>query len=153
MALQPRTRAYDVDAAIGVLNEILAMELATVVYYTHYSFMVYGHGRIPVVEWMRSQATESLTHAQGAGDMILRLEGKPQMGTAPLPTTHHNTIDEILEEAVVREADGVDLYRKLHALIKDKSIVLEEYASRMVAAESLHVSEMRMMLRKSTPKG
>lgn len=87
MAPQPRTRAYDVNAVIGVLNEILAMELATVVYYTHYSFMVYGHARIPVVEWMRSQATESLTHAQGAGDMILRLEGKPEMGTAPLPAT------------------------------------------------------------------
>jgi bacterioferritin len=153
MAPQPRTRAYDVNAVIGVLNEILKMELATVVYYTHYSFMVYGHARIPVVEWMRKQATESLTHAQGAGDMILRLEGKPEMGTAPLPATHHNTIDEILQEAVAREADGVDLYRKLHAMIKDKSIVLEEYASRMVAAESLHVSEMRMMLRKSTPKG
>jgi bacterioferritin len=141
MASQPRARAYDVPAVIDVLNEILKMELATVVYYTHYSFMVYG------------QATESLTHAQGAGDMILRLEGKPEMGIASLPSTHHNTIDEILQEAVAREADGVNLYRKLHAMIKDKSIVLEEYASRMVAAESLHVSEMRMMLRKSTPKG
>jgi bacterioferritin len=153
MASQPRARAYDVPAVIDVLNEILKMELATVVYYTHYSFMVYGHARIPVVDWMRSQATESLTHAQGAGDMILRLEGKPEMGIASLPSTHHHTIDEILQEAVAREADGVNLYRKLHAMIKDKSIVLEEYASRMVAAESLHVSEMRMMLRKSTPKG
>lgn len=152
MPLPPRTRAYDIPAVLGVLNEILKMELATVVYYTHYSFMVYGHARIPVIEWMRGQAAESLTHAQGAGDMILRLEGRPDMGIAPLPSTHHNTIDEILQEAVVRENDGVELYRKLHALIKDKSIVLEEYASRMVAAESMHVSEMRMMLRRSAPQ-
>lgn len=151
MDLPQRTRAYDVPAVLNVLNEILKMELATVVYYTHYSFMVYGHARIPVIDWMRGQATESLVHAQGAGDMILRLEGRPDMGIAPLPATHHNTIDEILQEAVVRENEGVDLYRKLHALIKDKSIVLEEYASRMVAAESMHVSEMRLMLRKSTP--
>ena len=152
MPLPPRTRAYDVPAVLEVLNEILKMELATVVYYTHYSFMVYGHARIPVIDWMRGQATESLTHAQGAGDMILRLEGRPDMGIAPLPSTHHNTIDEILQEAVVRENEGVELYRKLHALIKDKSIVLEEYASRMVAAESMHVSEMRMMLRRSAPQ-
>ncbi len=152
MPLPPRTRAYDVPAVLDVLNEILKMELATVVYYTHYSFMVYGHARIPVIDWMRGQATESLTHAQGAGDMILRLEGRPDMGIAPLPSTHHNTIDEILQEAVVRENEGVELYRKLHALIKDKSIVLEEYASRMVAAESMHVSEMRMMLRRSAPQ-
>ena len=152
MAVPSRTRAYDVPSVIGVLNEILKMELATVVYYTHYSFMVYGHARIPVIDWMRQQATESLTHAQGAGDMILRLEGRPDMGIAPLPKTHHSTIDQILNEAVVREQDGVDLYRKLHAMIKDKSIVLEEYASRMVAAESMHVSEMRMMLRKAAPE-
>ena len=152
MAIPQRTRAYDVPAALAVLNEILKMELATVVYYTHYSFMVYGHARIPVIGWMRSQATESLTHAQEAGDMILRLDGRPDMGIAPLPQTHHNTIDQILEEAVVREQVGVDLYRKLHALIKDTSIVLEEYASRMVAAEAMHVSEMRMMLRKSAPQ-
>lgn len=153
MPLPSRPRAYDVPPVIAVLNEILKMELATVVYYTHYSFMVYGHGRIPVIGWMRDQATESLTHAQGAGDMILRLEGRPDIGIASLPQTHHNTIDEILQEAVVREQQGVDLYRKLHAMIKDKSIVLEEYASRMVAAESMHVSEMRMMLRRSTPQG
>lgn len=152
MASTARTRAYDVPPVIGVLNEILKMELATVVYYTHYSFMVYGHARIPVIDWMRSQATESLVHAQQAGDMILRLEGRPDMGIAPLPTTHHSTIDQILNEAVEREADGVNLYRKLHALIKDKSIVLEEYASRMVAAEAMHVSEMRMMLRRSAPE-
>ena len=152
MAQPTRTRAYDVPAVIGVLNEILKMELATVVYYTHYSFMVYGHARIPVIDWMRSQATESLTHAQEAGDMILRLEGRPDMGIARLPATHHNTIDEILHEAVTREQQGVDLYRKLHAMIKDKSIVLEDYATRMVAAESMHVSEMRMMLRRSAPQ-
>ena len=54
MAIPQRTRAYDVPAALAVLNEILKMELATVVYYTHYSFMVYGHARIPVIGWMRS---------------------------------------------------------------------------------------------------
>lgn len=147
-----RDRDFDVEAAVRQLNKILGMELATVVYYTHYAFMIYGHARIPIVSWFRSQATESLAHAQEAGDMIVHLGHRPQMGVAALPATHHNTIDEILTEAVEREDDGVDLYRELLGLIKDKSVVLEEYATRLIAAEATHVSEMRLMLMRSAPQ-
>jgi bacterioferritin len=147
-----RERDFDVKAAVAQLNKILEMELATVVYYTHYAFMIYGHARIPIRSWFHEQATESLTHAQEAGDLIVHLGHRPTMGIASLPTTHHNTIDEILTEAVEREEDGVQLYRDLLDLIKDKSTVLEEYATRMVATEAMHVSEMQLMLMKSAPQ-
>jgi bacterioferritin len=74
------------------------------------------------------------------------------MGIAPLSKTHHNTIDEILTEAVEREENGVQLYRNLLDLIKNKSTVLEEYATRLIAAEAMHVSEMRLMLMRSAPQ-
>ena len=35
------------------LDKILELELAGVVRYTHYSFMVQGFGRIPIVSWLR----------------------------------------------------------------------------------------------------
>jgi len=147
-----KERDFDVGATVKMLNKILEMELATVVYYTHYSFMIYGHARIPIRSWFNQQATESLTHAQEAGDLIVHLGHRPQMGIAPLPTTHHNTIDEILTEAVEREEDGVQLYRDLLDFIKNKSTVLEEYATRLIAAEATHVSEMRLMLMRSAPQ-
>jgi len=147
-----RDRDFDVNAAVGQLNKILEMELATVVYYTHYGFMIYGHARIPIRSWFNDQATESLTHAQEAGDLIVHLGNRPRMGVASLPTTHHNTIDEILTEAVAREESGVQLYRDLLELIKDKSTVLEEYATRLIAVEAMHVSEMRLMLMRSAPQ-
>ena len=147
-----RERDFDVDAAVKQLNKIVEMELATIVYYTHYAFMIYGHARIPIRSWFNEQATESLTHAQEAGDLIVHLGHRPKMGVAALPATHHNTIDEILTEAVEREEDGVQLYRDLLELIKDKSTVLEEYATRMVAVEAMHVSEMRLMLMRSAPQ-
>ena len=37
--------------------------MSDVVCYTHYSLMIIGHNRIPIVSWMQSQAKESLTHA------------------------------------------------------------------------------------------
>jgi bacterioferritin len=40
------------DKVIAVLNQILESELAGVVRYTHYSFLVFGFGRIPIVSWL-----------------------------------------------------------------------------------------------------
>ena len=60
------------DKVVETLNQILEHELSGVVRYTHYSLMVYGHSRIPIIEWLRSQATESLGHAQAVGDVYKR---------------------------------------------------------------------------------
>jgi bacterioferritin len=143
---------FDVDRVTEQLDRILHMELAGIIYYTHYSFMIYGHARIPITSWLRDNATESLAHAQEAGEMIMRLHRRPALGIAQLPTTRHNTIDEIITESVEREEAGVQLYRDLLAVIKDKSVVLEEYAQRMVAAEAVHIREMELMLMKRAPE-
>ena len=146
-----RTYKFEVDPVVEQLDRILQMELAGVIYYTHYSFMVYGHARIPITAWLRENATESLTHAQEAGEMIMRLHKRPALGIAALPTARHNTIDEIVAESVQREEAGVELYRGLLALVKDKSVVLEDYATRMIAAEAIHIREMELMLMKRAP--
>ena len=67
-----RAFQFDVGPVVEQLNRILQMELAAVIYYTHYSFMIYGHARIPITSWLRDNATESLAHAQEAGEMIMR---------------------------------------------------------------------------------
>jgi bacterioferritin len=146
-----RAFQFDVDRVVGQLDRILQMELAGVIYYTHYSFMVYGHARIPITSWLRDNATESLSHAQEAGMMIMRLHRRPALGIAALPTTQHNTIDEILAESIQREEAGVELYRELLSFVKDKSVVLEEYATRQVAAEAVHIREMELMLMQRAP--
>jgi len=69
-----------------------------------------------------------------------------------LPATQHNTIDEILTESIEREEAGVELYRELLALVKDKSVVLEEYATRLVSQEAVHLREMELMLMKRAPE-
>jgi bacterioferritin len=146
-----RAFQFDVGPVVETLDRILQMELAGVIYYTHYSFMVYGHARIPITAWLRENAKESLTHAQEAGEMIMRLHKRPALGIAALPTTRHNTIDEIVTESAQREEAGVELYRELLSLVKDRSVVLEEYATRMIAAEAIHIREMELMLMKRAP--
>jgi bacterioferritin len=80
----------DKAAVVTVLNKILETELAGVVRYTHYAFMIYGFGRIPIVAWMRSQASESLTHADQAGELITYLGSHPSLGIGPLLETHRH---------------------------------------------------------------
>ena len=145
-----RSYQFEVGPVVELLDRILQTELAAVIYYTHYSFMIYGHARIPITSWLRDNATESLAHAQ-EGEMIMRLHRRPALGIAALPTTPHNTIDEILTESIQREEAGVGLYRELLSLVKDKSVVLEEYATRLVAAEAVHLREMELMLMKRAP--
>src|SRR6201998_1121445 len=146
-----RVFQFDVDAVGEQLKRILEGELAAVIYYTHYSFMIYGHARIPITSWLRDNATESLAHAQEAGERIMRLHKRPALGIAALPTTPHNTIDEILAEAIQREEGGVELYRELLSVVKDKSVVLEEYATRLVSAEAVHLREMELMAMQRAP--
>jgi len=101
---------YDKKKVIGLLNRILEMELAGVVRYTHYSFMIYGYTRIPIVAWLREQATESMTHAQQAGEIITSLGEHPSLGIGDLLETHKHDVGDILREALENERAGIQLY-------------------------------------------
>jgi bacterioferritin len=135
------------QAIVATLNSILEFELAGVVRYTHYSLMVFGHGRLPIVAWMRQQATESLAHAVAAGEHITTLGGHPSLRIGALLETHRHDIDDILRESLAHEQAALSDYRRLLDLVRDRSVVLEEYARRMLHDEEIHVSEVEKMLR------
>ncbi|MFN3920264.1 MAG: bacterioferritin [Methylohalobius sp.] len=137
----------DQDKAIELLNRILELELAGVVRYTHYSLMVFGYNRIPIVSWMQEQAEESLAHAREAGELITHLGGHPSLGIGPLLETYKHDIGDILRESLEHERETLKVYRELFALVEGKSILLEEYARRLIASEELHQGEVDKMLR------
>jgi len=141
-------RTLDAEAAIQALNRILETELAGVVRYMHYSFMIFGHGRIPIVKWMRAQAEESLLHAAEAGEFVTALGGHPSLAIGKLLETRHHELDQILREALAHESEGLACYRELLEIARDASVSLEEYARKMIASEEMHVSEVEKMLRR-----
>ncbi len=130
------------------LNKILELELAGVVRYTHYSLMVYGYNRIPIVSWLRGQATESLDHANKAGELITHLGGHPSLSLGPLLETHNHDIGDILRESLEHENQALNAYKELLKLVGDGSVMLEEYAREMIYQEELHLGEVDKMLRK-----
>ena len=137
----------DKDTAVQILNRILEQELAGVVRYTHYSLLVFGYNRIPIVAWSREQASESLLHAQQAGEMITHLGAYPSLAIGRLLDSHRHDIGTILRESLETEGQALALYKQLLTLVEGCSVMLEEYARQMVHAEELHAGEVDKMLR------
>lgn len=138
----------DKEKVVAVLNRILEMELAGVVRYTHYSLLVFGYGRIPIVSWLRQQANESLLHAQQAGELITHLGAYPSLSIGPLLDSYQHDIGAMLRESLESEGAALKLYKELLDLVRDRSVLLEEYARQMIHAEELHAGEVDKMLRK-----
>lgn len=139
--------SYNKDQVVSLLNKILELELAGVVRYTHHSFMVYGYNRIPIVSWLREQATESLAHAQEAGEILTNLGEHPSLAIGPLLETHNHDVGAILKESMEAESESLVTYRKLLTSVEDKDVYLEEYARKMIVAEENHAAEVNKMLR------
>jgi bacterioferritin len=138
----------DKQSVVGVLNRLLEAELAGVVRYTHYSFLVFGFGRIPIVSWLRTQADESLVHSQQVGEWITALGAYPSLAIGPLLDSHKTDIGAMLRESLETEAQALRLYRELLAQVEGKSVALEEFARQMIMAEEMHAAEVDKMLRK-----
>lgn len=136
------------DKVVGILNRIMEAELAGVVRYTHYSLLVFGFSRIPIVSWLRSQANESLAHATAVGEWVTTLGAHPSLAIGPLLESHKHDIGDIMRESLQAEGEALKLYRELLAAVEGKHVGLEEFAREMIMAEEMHQAEVDKMLRK-----
>ena len=137
----------DNTKVLACLNNILKLELAGVVRYTHYAFMVQGPYRLSVVNWLREQATESLAHAEAVGEHITSLGEHPTLKIGELLETHKHSTEHILNECLDHERSAIGAYYKLLKNIEGKSIMLEEFARTMIATEEMHEAELKKMLK------
>ncbi len=141
----------NVQETTRLLNMIMEYELAGVVRYTHYALMVTGPNRIPIVQFLKAQATESLLHAQQAGEILTGLGGHPSLRIAPIEESFKHSIYDILLESVNHESAALALYKDLLSTVEDRSIYLEEYARGLIGQEELHSMELKKMLRDFHP--
>ena len=135
------------DKVIKRLSEIFNHELTGVIRYTHYALMIFGHNRIPLRDFYRQQAKESLQHADAAGEHITGLEGHPPLNTNNIKETYKHNIKDILTETLEHEKKAIKSYYELLELVKNKSVYLEEFARSQIGQEELHVLEVEKMLK------
>lgn len=140
-------RELDIEKTTNLLNTVMEFELAGVVRYTHYSLMATGPNRLPIVQFFQTQATESLTHAQQAGEILTGLEGHPSQKIAPIEETYQHSVRDLLSESLNHETKALALYKDLLETVENASIYIEEYARTMIGQEELHTIEIKKMLR------
>src|SRR5881227_3477595 len=133
---------------VDTLNKILEMELAGAIHYTHYSFMVFGYNRIPIVSWLGQQANESMAHARAAGELVTQLGAHPSLAIGPLLETHKHDIGDILRESLSHEKKTLVEYERLMQLVQGDDVMLEEFAREHIYLERLHIGEVDKMLRR-----
>ena len=137
----------DKTKVLECLNKILELELAGVVRYTHYAFMVQGPYRLSVVNWLREQAKESLMHAELVGEHITSRGEHPTLKIGELLETHKHSTEDILNECLEHERAAIRAYYSLLKNIEGDSIMLEEFSRTMIATEEMHEAELKKMLK------
>lgn len=135
------------EKIIEKLSEIFNLELTGVTRYTHYALMIFGANRLPLIQFYREQAKESLMHADMVGEHITGLNGHPPLNTENIKETHKHNIRDILSETLQHEKKAIEAYYELLDLVKDKSVYLEEFSRSMIGQEELHVLEVEKMLK------
>ena len=130
-----------------ILNKIMEYELAGVVRYTHYSLTIAGPHRLPIVDFLKEQANESLLHAQQAGELLTGLDGHPSQKIAEIVETNNHSIKDILQESLAHELNALSLYKELLIEVEGSSVYLEEYARGLIGQEEQHQLELKKMLK------
>ena len=138
---------FNKEKVIDKLTEIFDLELSGVIRYTHYALLIFGPNRLPLIDFFKAQASESLDHANMAGEHITGLGGHPPLNLNEIKETFKHDISEILQESLDHERKAVDHYYSLLSLVDGKSVYLEEYARGMIGQEELHLLEVEKMLK------
>lgn len=138
---------FNSSKVTSILNEIMEYELAGVVRYTHYSLMIVGPHRLPIVQFLKEQANESLLHAQQAGELLTGLEGHPSQKIAEIVETNNHSIKDILQESLAHELHALGLYKNLLKEVDGSSVYLEEYSRALIGQEEQHQLELKKMLK------
>ena len=140
-------RKFDEKKVLKILKNIFELEMAGVVRYTHYSLMIFGSNRLPLVDFFRSQAKESLAHADLVGEHITGLGGHPPINAISIKDSNKHEINEILKETLAHEQKAISVYYKLLNEVSNKSVYLEEYSRSMIQQEELHSQEVEKMIK------
>ena len=97
------------NEVMEILNKIMEYELSGVVRYTHYALMITGRDRLSLAQFFKDQASESLLHAQEAGEIVTGLGGHPSLKIQIIEESNkHSTID-LLNESSEHEKEAVGL--------------------------------------------
>ena len=132
------------------LERLHSNELSGVVRYLHYAHMIFGANRIPIVAWLKEQATESMDHAWKIGEKMTAMGLHPSMRVVPVPETGKHSVLDVLREALEFERQGLSDYQSLLSLVlelRSGDVALEDWVRSFISVETEHLENAEKMLR------
>jgi bacterioferritin len=138
------------DDVVQSLQKLYSHELSGVVRYLHYSHMIMGPNRIPIVSWLKEQATEAQTHAYEVGEKLTAFHRHPEMKVTPVAESGKHNVLDVLREALDYEREGLAEYLRLLGLVREHrpgDAALEDWVRKFVADETQHLESAEKMLR------
>jgi len=131
---------------LEALKRIHSNELSGMVRYLHYAHMIFGANRIPIVAWLKEQATEAMDHAWRVGEKITAFGAHPDMRVSAMPESGKHSVLDVLREALDFERRGLDDYLHLLSQVEGDP-GLEDWVRGFIAAETEHLEDAEKMLR------
>lgn len=136
----------DKETLIKALNEDLANEFQAIIMYTVYSAKVSGPWRPQLVQFMQTEITDELGHAQFLADKVAALGGEPE--TTPVAVPKAATAREMLQVIADAEQKAVAGYTeraKMAEAYGDKALVVQ--LENMLLDEQGHMEETFKLLK------
>ncbi|MBI3269768.1 MAG: bacterioferritin [Planctomycetes bacterium] len=142
MELDAKARKKIIEA----LNRDLEHEMAGIIRYLHHSFLVFGTGRVPLVQILREQVQDSMNHATMLGEKITALGGYPTATVHEEFRPTSKSIEEILRESLRHEKEALAGYEDQIDLA-GKNLALREMFKHIILEEQTHIEELEKLLR------
>lgn len=76
--------------------------------------------------FFQDQATESLDHARGAGEILTGLDGHPTLSMDQIAETGLHKVTDLIRESMAHEAMALEVYKELLEIATGQSVYLEE---------------------------
>jgi bacterioferritin len=139
-------KELDQQKTLDLLQNIMEYELAGVIRYTYYSLVVTGSNRTAIVDFIKEQAEESLTHAQRVGEILVSLKGNPKPGSTDIEEIEEKSVKNILIASQNYERKAIEMYKELLSSVRESNPELIEFISDMIEEEGSHHLELEQMI-------
>ncbi len=140
-------KEIDQQKTFDLLQSIMEYELAGVIRYTYYSLVVTGSNRTAIVNFIKEQAEESLTHAQRVGEILVSLKGNPKPGITHIEEIEEKSVKNILIASRKHEQTAIEMYKQLLSSVRETNPELIEFISDMIEEEGNHHLELEQMIK------
>ena len=129
------------------MNLALGWELRAITMYSHYSAYVRVIHRLHLADHFKTEASESLMHAETIRAAIVKMGGIATTDRDPTAIIHTTDYEVMLEQSLQTEIGAAKLYGELLEMIEeDGDKELYDSVEAIYFAEVRSVEEMRMLM-------